>query len=158
MFGNAFCGRVSGIAVVCALLLSVSASAADTRAGKLRLSLEFPGDLSPGPHKIQVRFNLENVSNEVVDVCLDKSWGLTVGGRGIDVRVDHPTCVQSLRLLPGDRLSSPREYDAKDLTPGTNRVNGWLRAVTPGTCDRYGCDTITLASVPMAVEVAEARP
>ncbi|HKB71156.1 MAG TPA: hypothetical protein VKH46_09965, partial [Thermoanaerobaculia bacterium] len=114
--------------------------------------------LSFGSQKIQVRFNLENVSNEVVDVCLDKSWGLTVGGRGIDVRVDHPTCIQSLRLLPGDRLSSPREYHTKDLTPGTNRANGWLQAVTPGTCDRYGCATITLASVPMTVEVAEARP
>jgi hypothetical protein len=116
--------------------------------------------LAEGDTSVTAKFALTNNGSAVFEGCFGPSWGVSVIEGGHDAghvaRVEHPSCVERLTLLPGQTIVWSKTVPLTTLRAGTAKVTGWVKVVDPAACDpRYGCHETSVASPLMTMAVGK---
>ena len=98
----------------------------------------------------EVTFVLLNAGAQTVEACFGPAYEVTFlngrDGRGSIVVVDHPTCVQSFTLGPGDKAERVYAARVPVINEGVSNLGGGVEVLDPRHCDRYGCDRTWIKS------------
>ncbi len=114
--------------------------------------------LAAGDTSVTAKFALTNNGPAAFEGCFGPSWGVSVIVEGHDaghlVRVEHPSCVEKLTLLSGQRIVWSKTVPLSHLRSGTAKVTGWVKVVDPAACDPHsGCRETSIATPLMATTV-----
>ena len=124
----------------------------------LSLAMSLGSALAVGDTSMTAKFTLTNNASAVFEGCFGQSWGVSVIVAGRDaghlVRVEHPSCAETVTLLPRQSIVWARKVPLRDLRAGMAKVTGWVKVVDPAACDqRYGCREVSVATQLMSTAI-----
>lgn len=129
-------------------------------ARSLSLAMSFGSAPAAGDKSVTANFTLTNNGSAVFEGCFGPSWGVAmiVGGQdsGYLVSVDHPGCVDKLRLLPNQKIVWSKTVPLTKLHSGTAKVTGWVKVIDPAACNpRSGCHEVSVATPLMTLAIGQ---
>jgi hypothetical protein len=138
-------------------------AAAHRRSGfgqSLSLAMSWGSAPAAGDTSVTANFALTNNGSAVFEGCFGQSWGVAVIVAGHDaghlVSVDHPSCVEKLTLLPGQKIVWSKKVPLTKLGAGTAKVTAWVTVIDPAACDQlYGCHEVSVATPLMTVAIGQ---